>query len=281
MNYPSFFLIGPPSRSASLLWRWLSLHPELFLTARRELGYFALDQINPLSVARLDPRLSDMVRDLNDYQRTLMPAGLRRIGDASALYGLVPGTAARIAAQVPDAQIVVTVENPVMRALSAHAFNMHLGVEPETKFEVALAKEAARHAAGESPFLGYGLASRYEQMITEYDAAFGRDNVHVMVADDRATSETAEMRRVCAFLNISDALIPTQKERAWAQFSVGERMMRFQARRRQRQMCDMFRAQMTEQVSWLEQRTGYNLRHWVPAQGGKKHIGPSDMLTSA
>ncbi|NVO24827.1 hypothetical protein [Donghicola mangrovi] len=262
MRHADFFLMGPPSRSATHLWRWLSQHRDVFMPARRELGYYALPDLHTDLDMESDPRLSDVTELPEPYFKCFKPAGDRLIGDGSSLYSLVPGAGRRIFKDNPNAKFVFVLENPVTRAVSAHRYNVDLGLEQEPHFDAALQKEPERLANGESPFFGYATGSRYRQMIEPLDILFGPENVLIIIAEEAVQQPLAALNRIRDFLDIGavEEILPFRARSR--QSAVAEVLSRVRSRRRQPEVCSMFQGEMVSEILWMEARTGSPMDLW-------------------
>lgn len=262
MRHADFFLMGPPSRSATHLWRWLSQHRDVFLPARRELGYYALPDLHENLDLGSDPRLADVVELPEPYFKCFRPAGDRLIGDGSTLYSLVPGAARRIFKDNPKAKFIFVLENPISRAIGAHKYNVDLGIETELHFDAALQKESERVSKGQSPFFGYATGSRYRQMIEPLDILFGVENVLIIIAEDAVRQPDITLGRICAFLGIGavEEILPFRPRSR--QSAMSEVLSRVRSRRRQPGVCAMFQGEMVSETLWMEGRIGSAMDLW-------------------
>ncbi|WP_110181957.1 sulfotransferase [Nocardioides solisilvae] len=115
--------------------------------------------------------------------------------ESSGYYLFHPLAAERLAAELPDAHVVVLVRDPVERAMSAHRHELARGFE-ELSLEEALAVEQDR-LAGEVDRLatdpdyrsythrhhGYLARGEYGAQVGRFVDALGADRVHVVDAD--------------------------------------------------------------------------------------------------
>ncbi len=118
-----------------------------------------------------------------------------RAFECSGYYLFHPLAAQRLAAELPDAQVVVLVRDPVERAMSAHRHELARGFE-DLPLDEALARESER-LAGEAERLaaepdyrsyahrhhGYLARGEYGEQIARFVDALGPDRVHVVDAD--------------------------------------------------------------------------------------------------
>ena len=102
---PNFFIVGAARSGTTSLDRYLSQHPEIYITPRKETHFFAADLFPPCFKGPGDERLNRLlIRDEDQYAQLFAGAtGAKAIGESSAFYLCFPGTAERIAQAVPDA----------------------------------------------------------------------------------------------------------------------------------------------------------------------------------
>lgn len=276
MGKPAFFLIGPPSRSASLLWRWLGAHRDVFMTARRELGFHAFKGMDPDVLSPIDPLLADAVTRSDEYSLAFRIGQSRLTGDASTINGLMPELAATIAADVPQAKVVITLEPPILRAFMAYHFNRTRGIEQARSFHEALALEPARLRTNASPFLQYTVGSRYRRLVEAYTAAFGRENVHIMIADTTYVPVGKALRDMCEFLGISPPPEKTVLGTEWQSLRLEDRFTRALADWRTGGLRADFRTGVAKDVRWLEKHLALALTSWIPSEDGDPEADSAD-----
>jgi Sulfotransferase family len=204
---PDFLIVGAPKSGTTSLYRYLSAHPELYLSPVKEPRYFAFPDTPPRFVG---PGSGDLNREIiwrrGEYERLF--AGRephqRMAGEASATYLWAPGTAERIASAIPDVRIVAILRQPADRAFSHFCHNRRLHREPLARFEDALAAEPERRRRGWSFNLLYTDRGRYGTQLTEYHRALDPAQVLVLLYDDLVSDASRTTKRVCAHLGVSD-----------------------------------------------------------------------------
>jgi hypothetical protein len=118
--------IGVQKCATTWLYEILRDHPQVALSARKELDFFS---------CRFD-------RGQAWYEAQFPVGGERRVrGEISPSYFLDPEVPGRIAACVPGAHLLVALRDPVERALSNHRHEVRLGTVrgPDLSFETGLA----------------------------------------------------------------------------------------------------------------------------------------------
>ncbi len=184
---PAVIVVGAQRAGTTTMFRLLSEHPQLSRpTQVKGTGYFDDNH-------HRGPR----------WYRAHFPLSLRRGGrrpgqrafECSGYYLFHPLAAERIAAELPEAHVVVMVRDPVARAHSAYRHERARGFET-LEFTEAIDREAER-TAGEAERLaaepgstsfehrhhGYLQRGEYAGQIERFVSALGEDRVHVIDAD--------------------------------------------------------------------------------------------------
>ena len=104
---PNLIVIGAERCGTSSLHRYLRSHPQVFMSKKKELNFFVAER--------------EWRRGRSWYERQF-PADAPVRGESSPAYTAYPvfsGVPARLAALVPDAQLLYLVRDPVERTISA------------------------------------------------------------------------------------------------------------------------------------------------------------------
>ena len=202
---PNFFIVGAPRAGTSSLWRYLSQHPEIFMTAKKEPTYFC--HTHP----------THGVKTLEEYLALFAEAGgYRVIGEASPDYFASPESAGLIHERYPEAKIIIILRNPVDRAYSLYRLNCSLGVERMPTFERALAREEARLKSDNfkrrNPLFWrsclYFRAAFMSEHVARYRDLFGAERLHVMLMSDLKQRPVEAMRELYTFLGVDPEFRP-------------------------------------------------------------------------
>jgi len=142
------------------------------------------------------------MRDEAEYAQLFVGvAGEQAVGESSAFYLCLPGTAERIAQAVPDAKIIMILREPADRAYSAYMLLVRDGRET-LSFEEGLSREAERRQQGFEPMWWYKELSLYASQVKRYLEVFGRERVKVLVYEELYTHPEQALREVFAFLGV-------------------------------------------------------------------------------
>lgn len=202
MKRPNFFIVGAPKSGTTALATYLKAHPDIFMPARKELGYFGSD----LTYTKIFIRDPDEQRYLDHF------AGWRneaRAGEASVWYLYSRRAAAEIRAFSPAARIIIMLRNPVDVLYSNYHQLIHNENEDIPSFEEALAAEPDRMAGRRQPkramlleALYYRDTVRFAEQVERYLEVFGRERVHITLFDDFQRDTARAFRAVLAFLEV-------------------------------------------------------------------------------
>lgn len=183
---PDLVVIGAPKAGTTSLAQWLSAHPQMRMSATKELEFF--------------DRYAD--RGLDWYREQLPPGGPGLVvGEATPTYLGHPLAPGRAAAALPTARFVAVLREPVSRAWSNYWFFSQLGVERRS-WPKAL--RAERRGTGVD-YLGRG---RYAGQLARWDAAVGAERLLVLLFDDLVADPAGTFAAVCRFAGVRDDVTP-------------------------------------------------------------------------
>jgi hypothetical protein len=202
---PNFFIVGAARSGTSSLDRYLSQHPEIFIASRKETHFFARDSLPSRFTGSGDERLNQgLIRDEEQYAQLFARVTTEKaIGESSAFYLCLPGTAERIAQALPGAKILMILREPVERTYSAYMFLKRDGRET-LSFEEGLCQEAARKQQGFEPMWWYKELSLYTAQVQRYLEVFGRAQVKVLLYEELFANPGRVLREVFTFLGVRE-----------------------------------------------------------------------------
>ena len=186
MVLPNFILIGAMKAGTTSLASYLGSHPEVFMAAPKEPGFF-----NPQR---------NWDRGLDWYEGLFARAGsFPARGEASTSYTKAPdvsGVPQRIASVLPDVRLVYLVRNPVERIVSHYKHDVDRGDE-DGRMPLA---EAVRRR---SDYLDF---SRYGMQLSLYLDVFPRDRVFVASSDRLRHDREHALAEILDFIGVSSSV---------------------------------------------------------------------------
>lgn len=196
---PNFFLLGAPKCGTTSIAAWLSRHPDVFVTPRKEPHHFNSDMAH-----RLTP-------DLEDYEALYRGVTHERaVGEASVWYLFSKDAVSNIEAYCDTPpRYIVCLRNPVDMAYSLHEQQVFSGNDDREDFASAwgLADErrkgrALPKQASDPATLVYAdacaLGSQLERLLSKIDS----DRVHVILLDDLKHQPRTVFDRLQSFLGV-------------------------------------------------------------------------------
>jgi hypothetical protein len=176
MTLPNFLIIGAAKAATTSLYQYLRQHPDVYMSPVTEPAYYASE---------------GAIQTREEYERLFDGATSQRaIGEASPQYlndGRAPG---RIAADLRDVRLIVSLRNPVDRAYSSYLGRLAGGSERRS------VDEAMRRGTY------YFDSSLYHAPLSRYFDRFDRNRIKVMLFDDLVADARAAVQELCAFLDI-------------------------------------------------------------------------------
>jgi hypothetical protein len=203
---PDFLVLGTQKGGTTSLFAYLADHPQVIAPTAKELHHFDY-RYHRGSIwyrSRFPLRASLRHRE-----------GGGRTGEASPSYLFHPDVPGRVAADLPDARLVVLLRDPVERAHSHWRHQVRLGVE-QLAFADAVEAEAERLSAPDadvglfSPLreFSYVHRGRYGEQLARWIDAVGRERLLVLRSDDLFTRPGPTYAAVLRFLDLDEGHRP-------------------------------------------------------------------------
>jgi len=200
MRMPNLLVLGVSRSGTTSLHTLLGSHPSIFMSRRKEIGYFNRDRnwqkgrqwyarhFAGNSGAPICGESTPLYFEGGRFQRSG-----RYVADA------VPSSIERIAATLPDARFVVILRDPIERIESIYWKNLYqgkLGVRPLRDFLDA-------DMAGFPSLID---RCRYDQQIEHFFRFFDPSRLHVCLFDEYRENPVEAANRVCGFLGLPPAI---------------------------------------------------------------------------
>lgn len=200
---PDFIIIGAQKAGTTFLYQELCRHEQVLPALTKEIHYF-------------DDRYERWRRAYPGFFPATEPGQVT--GEASPGYVFHPHAIGRIAADLPDVRLLMTVRDPVRRAFSQYQHESRLGFEDAPDFATALDREPER-LAGERERMeadpshvsfswrhhSYVARGHYVDQIRAVEALVGPDRLLVLPSERLYADTTATLQQAFGFLGIDDA----------------------------------------------------------------------------
>jgi hypothetical protein len=203
---PDFFIVGHPKCGTTALYEMLRRQPGIYMPALKEPQFFAEEM-------RVGARPEHLPDTLEEYLALFDGARVDELlGEASPSYLRSHTAAGAIAELQPDARIIAILREPASLLRSVHLQFVQAAIESEHDLRKALALEPERRQGRNLPRHGfwplalqYSEHVHYVEQLRRYHAAFGSEQVLVLIYDDFRADNEGTVREVLRFLGVEDA----------------------------------------------------------------------------
>ena len=189
---PNLLVIGAAKAGTTSLHRYLSRHPEIFMSRIKELKLF----------------IHDDWRERLDRYRTNFPAAAPVRGESSPAYSMHPwwpGVPERVSEVIPEAKLIYMVRDPVERLLGQYV-EMRIAHQEDRPIDRALADY-------DRPSNRLAMPSRYAYQLDRWRARFPDSRILVLDQRDLLESRGNTLSRVFSFLGVDPAFESPEFER--------------------------------------------------------------------
>ena len=187
MAKPNLFIVGAPRCGTGSLWAYLKGHPEIFMSAKKELYFFDCDL-----------QRSGGMSTKEYLGHFAVASDHKKIGEASPSYLRSRCAPQSIKAFSPGAQIIIMLRNPVDMLHSLHSKALYCS-EPIVDFAGALEADVTRTGR---EMIGYREFIDFPEQVQRYFDQFGRENVHTIIYDDLEANSKAVGQNTLRFLGV-------------------------------------------------------------------------------
>jgi hypothetical protein len=202
---PDFIVIGAQKSGTSSLFYYLSQHPQLIPSAKKEVHFFD---------GGLDPDVDNFSKGQVWY-RSHFPQKWdtkknRKVFEASPLYIFNPLAPQRISELIPEVKLIAILRNPTERAISHYFHEQQRGYESLPVLEALRAEEERlkpvldRQDYKNDIFIHHSYKSRglYYEQIKRYLDYFPTRNILVINSETLFTQPDDTLRRVFKFVGV-------------------------------------------------------------------------------
>ena len=201
MEKPNFFIVGAPKCGTTALSQWLSKHPQVYFSPRKEPHFFNTDGLTATS-------------SLLEYESLFSGATSEHnaVGEGSTHYLYSNVAIKNILEYQPKARFIVCLRNPIDMAPSLHAERLSQGRENERDFVKAWRLQSLRAAGQRIPKLmikdperlQYGAYCKLGEQIERLYKLVPDSKVLLVLLDDVKKQPELEYARVLDFLDLSE-----------------------------------------------------------------------------
>jgi hypothetical protein len=199
-RFPDFIIIGAQKAGTSSLFHYLSKHPQIEVSLRKEVHFFDRNYDKGVFWYKAHFPVAD------DGKKVIT-------GEASPYYLFHPLVPGRIKELLPGVKLIVILRDPVDRAYSHYSMQVEKKREP-LSFEEAIEKEENR-LEGESGFgfahqkYSYVSRSRYAEQLRRWYELFPKEHLYIMTLEELKKDPEGTLSRLYEFLGVGPASVDT------------------------------------------------------------------------
>lgn len=204
MTLPNFLIIGAAKSGTTSLNRYLSDHPQIYMSLQKELHYFSYPETHLLTNGP-DSYHRITVGTLEEYESFFKDVTDQvAIGDSSPSYLYFSQSAQRIKNTIPNVKLIAILRNPVDRAYSCFMHAVRDRWETVRTFEEGLALEEERIAAGWEMVWHYTKAGFYANQLKDYFNCFPREQLKIFLYEDLERNAAGMMREIHHHIGVDE-----------------------------------------------------------------------------
>jgi len=196
---PTFLGIGAPRSGTTALHHLLSRHPDVWVPEGKEVHFFTYGH----------PEVTRGEGSWEGYLRLFSPAaGHMARGEVSPSYLWVPGTARRIALNLPEVHLFAILRSPVERAISDFQYSWKYGVNQMDA--LAFFRQGVDEVEAENlevgPFTPSSVVWKglYAVHLAEYLDVLSAEKIQLFLLDDLASDPSAVRKELFDHLGVDD-----------------------------------------------------------------------------
>ncbi|HXV28137.1 MAG TPA: sulfotransferase, partial [bacterium] len=179
---PNLIIIGAKKCATTSLHYYLSLHPDIFMSAHKELNFFVKGAGWEKGVAWYEKQFP-------------VPAKVR--GESSPNYTQFPmfgGVPERMHQVIPGAKLIYVLRDPVEQIISAYLQDVKAGIESRTLEEII------KTDSEQTPYI---YSARYYFQVEQFLKYYPLARFLIIASEDLKTNAAGVMRQIFGFLGVN------------------------------------------------------------------------------
>ncbi|CCQ73108.1 sulfotransferase [Magnetospira sp. QH-2] len=193
MPLPTFIVIGSAKCGTTSIHAYMQQHPNVCMSRNKETNFFAYgDDV----VKTHWSHLPHPVKTMEEYLDQFHPEeGETALGEASPIYFNAPSVPQRIMDTVPDVKLILSLRNPVDRAISGYFMHIREGAQANNFDDFDF---RARYVAG----------SYYAELLQRYTSVFGLERIKIVLFEDLKRDAGAFMSDLYDYVGVDAGFSP-------------------------------------------------------------------------
>ena len=212
MIRPNFLIIGAAKSGTTSLYKYLSQHPDVFMSRVKEPHYFSYGEAAVCGQVR--DHLPHVQCFQNEYLKLFKNAGsVKAVGEASTSYLENERARRRIRSFLPEVKLIAILRDPSARAHSHFMHNKKRFSEQAPSLEKAIELEPQRLVEHQDHRFNYLNKGFYYQYISAYIETYSQSRVKVFLFEDLVENAMGVVKECFQFLEVDDQFEPDVRVR--------------------------------------------------------------------
>lgn len=205
-QYPNFLIVGAGKSGTTSLDQYISSHPQIFMSKRKDPGFFAsepyelTDEMFPESVQYYKRFITNEA----EYLDLFSGAALDQLtGETTTMYLYSDKSPTRIKSVIPEVKLIAVLRQPAERLYSRYLHLAREALLPTQHFEDLFDQSTKWWIRPDLIPEGY----YYKHLVRFYDH-FPTENILVVLYDDLKASKESVFHSLFTFLGVDPSYIP-------------------------------------------------------------------------
>jgi hypothetical protein len=204
---PNLLIIGAGKAGTTALHEYLSEHPQIFMTQKKEPRFFLVWE-NPEQMRINERENHNVFNKYNTIEKytELFVKGKDCLirGESSPQYLSYAHCADKIKKLVPEVKIIAILRNPVERAFSHYIMNRNWRIEKK-EFDEAIDEEIKTRRLSYPHDMRYLYWGKYVGQLNPYLSLFSSNQLRIYVYDDFKADSINFLKNIFNFLGVDDS----------------------------------------------------------------------------
>ena len=203
---PDFLVIGAGKSGTTSLDKYLDAHPSIFMSQRKDPGYFASEQyaihpgMRPESIAYYQK----FIGDEETYLQLFVDAHEHQlVGETSTIYLYSENGYDLIKKAIPSVKLIAILRQPAQRVFSRYLHLAREGLLPTNDFEDIFDRTSLWWNRPDLIPEGF-----YFKHLSRFFDHFPHENIKVLLYEDLSKSPESLFREIFGFLEVDETFVP-------------------------------------------------------------------------
>lgn len=197
-----FFIVGAPKAGTTSLYYYLSEHPGIEMSSKKETNFFSHHSIQKQSLYYN----SEIIDTLDLYHSLFKDNNRVKYGEASVSYLYYNDVPQKIKEYNSEGKIIIMLRDLADRAFSHYQMDFRLGLVNAKLEDIIDNRESNKRS--QLFYQQYIELSMYYNQVKRYIDTFGRENIHIIFYEDFNSNIELVVKGIYDFLEVDKSFIP-------------------------------------------------------------------------